>query len=130
MDAIRIEHVAIWVRDLERMCHFYVAMLGAKPGTPYQNPRTGFRSTFVSFGGGARVELMSQSGQAEGKSQPSCFGYAHLALSLGTRAAVDGTVARLESQGVMVLSRPRVTGDGYYEAALADPEGNRIELLA
>jgi lactoylglutathione lyase len=130
MDAIRIEHVAIWVRDLERMCHFYVAMLGAKSGTPYQNPRTGFRSLFVSFGDGARVELMSQSGQLGVQSEPSCFGYAHLALRLGARAAVDRTVARLESQGVVVLSQPRMTGDGYYEAVLADPEGNRIELVA
>jgi lactoylglutathione lyase len=130
MDAIQIEHVAIWVRDLDRMCQFYVALLGAKSGTPYQNPCTGFRSIFVSFDDGARVELMCQSGQIQGQSEPSCFGYAHLALSLGTRAAVDATVARLESQGVVVLSRPRVTGDGYYEAALADPEGNRIELVA
>ncbi|HJX63402.1 MAG TPA: VOC family protein [Polyangia bacterium] len=130
MDAIRIEHVAIWVRDLERMRQFYVAMLGAKCGTPYQNPRTGFRSIFVSFADGARVELMSQSGQLQGQSEQCCFGYAHLALSLGTRAAVDATVARLESHGVVVLSQARVTGDGYYEAALADPEGNRIELVA
>ena len=130
MDAIHIEHVAIWVRDLEGMCQFYVAMLGAKSGAPYQNPHTGFRSTFVSFGDGARVELMSQSGRVEARSEASGFGYAHLALRLGTRAAVDGTVARLESQGVVILSRPRVTGDGYYEAVLADPEGNRIELMA
>jgi lactoylglutathione lyase len=130
MDTIQIEHVAIWVRDLEGMCHFYVAMLGAKSGTPYQNPRNGFRSIFVSFGDGARVELMSQSGQGQGRAEPSCFGYAHLALSLGTRAAVDVTIARLESQGVVILSPPRVTGDGYYEAVLADPEGNRIELVA
>ena len=130
MDATRIEHVAIWVRDLEGMCQFYVAMLGAKDGTPYQNPHTGFRSIFLSFGDGARVELMSQSGQIPDKSQPSGFGYAHLAPRLGTTAAVDGTVARLESQGVVILSQPRVTGDGYYEAVLADPEGNRIELMA
>jgi lactoylglutathione lyase len=130
MDAIRIEHVAIWVRDLERMCHFYVAMLGAKSGAPYDNPRNGFRSIFVSFGDGARVELMSQPGQSQGQSAQSRFGYAHLALSLGTRAAVDATIACLESHGVTVLSRPRVTGDGYYEAVLADPEGNRIELVA
>jgi lactoylglutathione lyase len=130
MDTIRIEHVAIWVRDLERMCHFYEAMLGATRGAPYQNPGNGVRSIFVSFGDGARVELMSQPGQGEGRPEPSGFGYAHLALRLGTRAAVDGTVARLEHQGVVILSRPRVTGDGYYEAVLADLEGNRIELLA
>ena len=71
MDAIRIEHVAIWVRDLEGMCHFYVAMLGAKSGAPYHNPRNGFRSMFLSFGDGARVELMSQSGQVEDRSEAS-----------------------------------------------------------
>jgi lactoylglutathione lyase len=124
MDAIRIEHVAIWVRDLEGMRQFYVATLGAKSGALYRNSRTGFRSIFVSLGDGARVELMSQSGRIEGRSEPCGFGYAHLALRLGTRTAVDETVA------VVVLSRPRVTGDGYYEAVLADPEGNRIELVA
>ena len=69
-------------------------------------------------------------GGIEGSSAPPTFGYAHIALRLGTRENVNETVARLEGQGVVVLSRPRETGDGYYEAAIGDLEGNRIELVA
>jgi lactoylglutathione lyase len=130
MEAIRIAHVAIWVRDLERMRQFYVARFGATSSERYVNPRTGFCSYFISFGNGARLELMSRpAGQTEGRSEPSAFGYAHVALHVGSREAVDAMVVRLDAQGVVVLSRPRVTGDGYYEAAVEDLEGNRIELV-
>jgi lactoylglutathione lyase len=131
MDAVQIEHVGIWVRDLERMRQFYLASLGARSSERYENPRTDFRSYFISFGNGARIELMSRPvGQTEGRSEPSAFGYAHVALRLGSQAAVEEMVIHLETQGGVVLSRPRVTGDGYYEAAVEDPEGNRIELVA
>jgi len=130
MHAIHIEHVAVFVRDLEGMRQFYVAMLGARSGARYENPRTGFRSYFISFTEGSRLELMSRPTQATGsESAPALFGYAHIALRLGTRAAVDETVARLEAQGVVVSGRPRQTGDGYYEAVVEDPEGNKIELV-
>lgn len=130
MNAIRIDHVAIWVRDLERMREFYVTMLGATSGERYENRRTGLRSYFLSFGAGARVEIMSRpASKIESKSESSAFGYAHVALRLGSRKNVDEAVSRLEGQNLAVLSRPRVTGDGYYEAAFDDPEGNRIELV-
>jgi lactoylglutathione lyase len=127
---VRIEHVALWVRDLEGMRDFYVASLDGESGARYENPRTGFRSYFISFGGGARLELMSRAAEAKGTPPESRdIGYAHVAFRLGSREAVDGAVARLESQGVPILGRPRVTGDGYYEAVIADPEGNRVELM-
>ncbi len=131
MSTIRIEHVAIWTRDLERMREFYVAMLNGRSGPLYQNPRTGFRSYFVSFAEGARLELMSRPAtQAQGDAGAEVLGYAHVAFRVGGREAVDRLVARLEAQGVPVVGRPRRTGDGYYEAVLEDPEGNRIELMA
>lgn len=129
---MHIEHVALWARDLEGLRDFYVGSLGGRSGPLYENPRTGFRSFFVSFGEGARLELMSRPGAGPGGGKPEepIFGLAHVALRLGSRAAVDAAVARLEGQGVAVLGAPRVTGDGYYEAVIADPEGNRIELVA
>jgi lactoylglutathione lyase len=129
---MRLEHVAIWVRDLEWLRDFYVLVLGGESGSLYENPRTGFRSYFISFGEGARLELMSRpADQAEHRSQDDhSLGYAHVAFRLGTREAVDVMVARLEAQGRGILERPRVTGDGYYEAIIADPEGNTIELVA
>ena len=131
MSELRIEHVALWARDLERLREFYVSLLGGRSGPPYVNPRTGFRSYFISFGdGGARVELMSRPGvQMAGGGTGERPGYAHVAFASGSREAVDTLVTRLEAQGVEVLGRPRLTGDGYYEAVLADPEGNRIELV-
>jgi lactoylglutathione lyase len=128
---MRIEHVAIWTRDLERVREFYVAVLGGQSGSLYENPRTGFRSYFVSFDGGARLELMSRRADEPERVVPDdhFLGLAHVALRLGSREAVDAMVAQLESRGVAVLGRPRLTGDGYYEAVVADPEGNRIELV-
>lgn len=125
-----IEHVALWVRDLERMRDFYVASLGGESGALYENPRSGFRSYFISFGGGARLELMRRPEEAAGVPPvPRHVGYAHVAFRLGSREAVDAAVARLESRGVAIVGRPRVTGDGYYEAVIADPEGNSVELM-
>jgi lactoylglutathione lyase len=127
---VRIEHVALWVRDLEGMRDFYVASLDGESGALYVNPRTGFRSYFISFGGGARLELMRRAAEADGPPPESRdVGYAHVAFRLGSRGAVDAAVARLEAQGVTIVGRARVTGDGYYEAVIADPEGNRVELM-
>lgn len=125
---LRIEHVALWVRDLEGMRAFYVERLGGRSGAPYHNARTGFRSYFVSFSEGARIELMSGVDGVHDSPRGTVAGYAHVALSLGSRAAVDDLVRDLEQAGVVIAGRPRTTGDGYYEAVVEDPEGNRIEL--
>jgi lactoylglutathione lyase len=124
-----IEHVAIWVQDLELMLAFYAGMLGGAGGDRYENPGTGFTSYFVAFGDGPRLELMALPG-LEPSPAGLCFGYAHLALRLGSPEAVDAAVAELRERGVAVESEPRLTGDGYYEAVVLDPEGNRVELMA
>lgn len=128
---MRIEHIAVWARDLERLREFYVSMLGGRSAPLYENARTGFRSYFIAFDGEARLELMSRRADVPEQERPEerCLGLAHLAFRLGSREAVDRLVAQLELQGVAVLGQPRVTGDGYYEAVVADPEGNRIELV-
>ena len=125
---MHVEHVAVWARDLERLLAFYVA-LGGRAGALYENPRTGFRSYFVSFDGGARLELMSRA-DADGARAHAAPGLAHVAFRVGSREAVDAMVARLETTGVVIASRPRTTGDGYYEAVVEDPEGNRLEIVA
>jgi lactoylglutathione lyase len=127
---VRIEHVALWVRDLERMRAFYVERLGGTSGALYQNERTGLRSYFVSFSEGARIELMSRGDVAAAGTPGEAVGYAHIALSLGSRQRVDDWVRDLESAGVVVAGRPRVTGDGCYEAVIQDLEGNRIEITS
>lgn len=126
--AARIEHVALWARDLEGVCAFYVR-LGATAGPLYRNSRTGSSSRFLSWPGGqARLEVMSRPGT--GLPGTGWSGWAHVALALGSEAAVDQLVAQLSGEGVPVVDGPRRTGDGYYECVVLDPEGNRVELTA
>lgn len=125
---LRVDHVALWVADLERMREFYVGVLGGMSGPLYENPRTGFRSYFVTFTQ-SRLELMWEPGRRRKGPEVGGFGYAHVAMSAGSPAGVDERIAELEGRGVRVVGAPRVTGDGYYEAVIEDPEGNRIEFV-
>jgi lactoylglutathione lyase len=124
-----IEHVALWARDLESMMQFYTELLGGESGGLYENPEMGFRSYFVSFGDGARLELMSQE-ELGPSAAYACLGYAHIAFRLESRESVSAAVAELSRWGAAVESELRLTGDGYYEAVVLDPEGNRVELMA
>lgn len=126
---MRIDHIALCVRDLEAMRDFYIKYFGAVAGELYHNPRTGLRTYFLAFDGGARVELMQKPGALPGGSELR-EGWAHLSFTLGSRGAVDAATERLRAAGCAVESGPRVTGDGYYESCVLDPEGNRVELMA
>lgn len=123
---MKIEHIALYVRDLEGAKEFFTNYFGAISGDGYHNPRTDFRSYFLTFDGGARLEIMAKPGLTESNGEG--FGYAHLAFSTGSRQAVDELTRRLENDGYTVLSGPRTTGDGYYESLILDHEGNRIEI--
>jgi lactoylglutathione lyase len=129
---VRVEHVALWVDDLETMSRFYAAHFGARIGERYANPAKGFESRFLSFDGGSRIELMSTTTLAPLRAAPGAqrMGLTHLALALGSPQAVDACTERLRTAGLPVLDGPRRTGDGYYEAVVLDPEGNRIEIAA
>jgi lactoylglutathione lyase len=125
---MRVEHVGVWAADLERLREFYAAYLGATAGAKYSNPVKGFESYFLTLpGGGARLELMRTSGLA-GATGDRRVGLAHVAIALGSEAAVDALTARLRTDGYEVVDGPRRTGDGYYESVVLDPEGNRLEL--
>jgi lactoylglutathione lyase len=122
---MRVEHVALWAADLDAVCRFYVEHLGATAGELYVNEAKGFRSRFLSWGEGARLEVMHRADVAATPARS--LGWAHLALSLGSEEAVDQAAARLAPA---VVDGPRRTGDGYYECVVLDPEGNRVELTA
>lgn len=128
----RVEHVALWVRELEAMCAFYAAHFGAEVGPLYENHAKGFRSRFLRFGEGARLELMTTTrlDPVVLEAGAQRMGLTHLAIALGSEAAVDALTARLRASGAPVLDGPRRTGDGYYESVVLDPEGNRIEITA
>ena len=128
---MRLEHAALWTRDLERLRAFYERHFGARAGPRYASATNpGFVSYFLTFpSGGARLELMTRPALDAAAGAPTS-GYAHLALSVGSRDAVDALVARLRDAGVCVRSGPRETGDGYYEAVVEDPDGNALEITA
>jgi lactoylglutathione lyase len=127
----RIEHLAIWTHDPERLRAFYERYFGVRSGAEYQSrSRPGFRSYFLTFpGGGGRVELMTLPALGAGVSAPA-VGYAHIALAVGTRGDVEALTASMRADGVPIVSPPRQTGDGYFESVVEDPDGNQIELTA
>jgi lactoylglutathione lyase len=128
---VRVEHFALWTPDLERMRAFYERYFGARAGAPYQSAtRPGFVSYFLTFpDGGPRLELMTLPSLAAAAA-PRATGYAHLAITVGTRADVDALTTRMRAEGVRVVSGPRQTGDNYYESVVEDPDGNAIEITA
>ena len=125
---MRIEHIALYVNDLEAAREFFLRYFGAVSNDGYHNPRTGFRSYFLTFDGGARLELMTKPGLDDPAKAANRTGYAHIAFSLGSREAVDALTARLQADGYTVESGPRTTGDGYYESCVCALEDNRIEI--
>ena len=125
---MKIEHIAIWVQDLEGMRAFYEQYFGTATGEKYINPNKGFSSYFLQFpSGGARLELMKRH-DIDSTAAQQQLGWAHIAISLGSKQKVDELTANLAADGYTIKGQPRTTGDGYYESVILDPEGNKVEL--
>ena len=127
--SVRLEHVGVWVADIDAVAAFYVQYFDARVGGLYENPRKGFKSRFLTFGSGARLEIMTRGSVTE-RALIEQLGIAHVALCVGDEAAVDALAARFIADGRPPDSGPRRTGDGYYECVVRDPEGNRVEIAA
>ncbi len=130
---MHIEHLALWVRDLERMRAFYETYFRATANAKYTNPTKGFSSYFLTFpDGGPRLEIMQMPGIPDSRNDAVAqfSGLIHFAISVGSKAAVDALTEQLRIDGFPILGEPRQTGDGYYESVLLDPESNRIEIMA
>ena len=127
---MKLTHFAIWTNNLEGMKDFYCRYFGGTVGPKYHNVNRGFQSYFVRFEGDAALELMTLPALAPSAGQGNRVGYAHMAFALGSKERVDALTAQLEQDGYTVASRPRTTGDGYYESAVLDPDGNIVELVA
>lgn len=125
---MRIEHIAMYVNDLERARDFFIKYFGAVSNAGYHNKNTGFRSYFLSFDDGARLEIMNRPGMQDAEKTSARTGFIHIAFSLGSREKVDELTAVLREEGFEVLSGPRTTGDGYYESCIVGVEGNQIEI--
>lgn len=129
---MRIDHLALWTDDLDRLTAFYERYFAASVGPRYENPAKGYASRFVSFDAGGRLEVMTTTRidlERAGRGAER-FGLAHVAIAVGSAQEVDRLTARLRDDGHEVASAPRRTGDGYYESVVLDPDGNRLEIVA
>jgi lactoylglutathione lyase len=127
-----IEHIAMWVNNLEEVKQFYIKYFNMVANQKYVNPVKQFQSYFLSFGNsGARIELMQKPNILPNNGQNNkAFGLAHIAINIGDAAAVNTLTEQLRGDGYTIAGEPRVTGDGYYESVVLDPEGNYIEITA
>jgi len=126
---MKIEHIAIWVSDIEEMRRFYERYFNAKAGEKYVNLKKNFTSYFLSFAQGARLELMHKPEISALVSQEEeHLGFIHFAISVGSKEKVDSLTEQFRQDGLKVTGETRMTGDGYYESIVLDPEGNRIEI--
>ncbi len=125
---MKIEHVALYVKDLEGARMFFEKYFNAKSGELYHNKTSGFKSYFLTFDGGARLEIMTRPEIQNAEKNSLCAGYSHVAFSVGSKTAVDALTEKLKADGYKVSSGPRTTGDGYYESCIVGIEGNLIEI--
>ena len=125
---MHIEHIALWTDQLEPLVAFYETYFDAAAQPKYINPKTHFESVFLTFESGARIEIMHKPELGARPTEAQPLGYAHLAFSVGSREEVERLTQRLAADGHPVIGQPRVTGDGYFESLILDPDGNRIEI--
>ena len=125
---MRIEHIAMYVNDLEKTKDFFTKYFNAKSNEGYHNKTTDFRSYFLSFEDGARLEIMNKPQMMDDEKGLNRTGFIHIAFSLGSKNAVDVLTEKMRNDGYDVISGPRITGDGYYESCIVGIERNQIEI--
>ena len=125
---MKIEHIALYVNDLENAKQFFIKYFGAEANDGYNNLRTDFRSYFLTFDDGARLEIMTKPKMEDQAKVLARTGFAHIAFSVGSKERVDSLTAELKADGYEVISGPRTTGDGYYENCVVAVEGNQVEI--
>lgn len=127
---MKIEHIAIWADDLELLREFYAKYFNLTSGTKYINTKRNFSSYFLSFGEGkTRIELMNIPNMESPASRGNLKGLAHIAISMGSKDLVNNLTEKLRADNYTIASEPRTSGDGYYESAVLDPEGNYVEII-
>ena len=127
---MKIAHIGIWVEDLDLMKDFYTKYFNGVSKKKYINPVRKFESYFITFEGGAEIELMHMDSIPNDTTNGEKTGISHIAFSLGSVEAVLELTERLRADGIRVVGEPRTTGDGYFESVVLDIEGNRIEIIA
>ena len=127
---MKVDHIALYVNDLEKMKAFYEKYFHARANQMYHNPKTGLKTYFLTFDNGCRIEIMTKENLNEISKELNNIGYIHLAIQVESREKVDELTKQLENDGYKIISMPRTSGDGYYESCIRDPENNQIEIIA
>src|SRR6056297_1345624 len=129
---MKIDHIAIWTYNLEGLRNFYVHYFDASSSEIYYNHSKEFRSYFLNFDGDCRLEIMEMPNVPKSKNIPdrNYTGLSHFAIQVSSKTEVNRLTEQIRSDGFKILSEPRTTGDGYYESAVLDPDGNRVEIMA
>ncbi|MFZ9980876.1 MAG: VOC family protein [Cyclobacteriaceae bacterium] len=127
---MKIEHVAVWTSRPEILRDFYCRFFRGVSNDRYHNPSKDFSSYFISFGHGARLEIMSRPDIPDNLNNPDnqYKGLIHFAFEVETMEEVDRLAYKFTEAGFPLLSGPRKTGDGYYEFEIFDPDRNRVEV--
>jgi lactoylglutathione lyase len=127
---MKIEHIALWTKNIEKLRNFYITYFQAVSGPKYYNMANKYVSYFLSFSDGARIEIMSRPDINNKENNPMNIGYSHFAFKVGSIENVNKLTETLRTNEIIVLGEPRHTGDGYYESVILDPDGNKVELIA
>ena len=117
-----LAHVCFVVRDLDASVAFYQRALGLTPAFDVVNDKGERFGAYLHAGGRSFVELFQGDLAAPAAGQS----YQHLCLEVDDIAA---TIAGLRERGIEVTD-PKLGTDQSWQAWLADPDGNRIELHA
>lgn len=126
---MKIAHMALWTTELEAQARFWTGFFGGMLNEKYiskNNP--GFESYFVRIGDDIAIELMTKPALRALRPDNQTTGWVHLAIAVGSAKKVDALAKKARALGILV-SPPRTTGDGYYEAVIKDPDGNFIEIV-
>ena len=128
-----IDHLAIFTPCIEKLISYYTRYFDAVPGSFYINEKKKFRSCFLSFESGARIEIMEMEGIPDNANDTLVKqhkGLVHLAFGAENPGRVNDLARQLEQDGYRIIDGPRITGDGYYEFVTFDPDGNRLEVCS
>lgn len=125
---MKIPHIALWTKDIEALADFYCRWFGCTTNEGYKNPTKQFTSKFVYFDDGCSLELMHHPEIVEIEKIEKSTGFAHFAVSVGSKEKVDELTIQMEKAGIKIIGQPRTTGDGYYESIVTDPDGNWVEI--
>jgi lactoylglutathione lyase len=126
---MNIDHIGLYVNDLEKTKRFFETYFHATSNELYHNKTTGLKTYFLSFDNHTRLEIMHRPNLSTKAFNELRIGYHHIAFKLGAEKKVDEITEVLQSDGYEIVSGPRRTGDGYYEAVFK-LEHYLIELVA